>query len=109
RRADEIGLDWTVLAFALALAVVTSVVSSVAPLWQALRTAPVDVLNAGVRSSASARVRRLSQALVVAEIALAFTLIAVSAALIVHLRNLTHTAPGFVPDQVLNFSVAMPD
>jgi predicted permease len=107
-RSDEIGLDWTVLAFALALAVVTSVVSSVAPLWQAVRTAPVDVLNAGVRSSAGARIRRLSQALVVAEIALAFALIAVSAALVGHLRALTRTAPGFDPDHVLNFSVAIP-
>ena len=108
-RADEIAMDWTVLAFALAMAVLTSVVSSGAPLWQAVRTAPIDVLSAGVRVSTGARVRRLSQSLVVAEIALAFTLLAVSAALIVHLRNLSGTSPGFDADHLLTFSIAIAD
>jgi len=107
--ADEITTDWTALAFALAMAVAASLVSCVAPLWQVIRTSPVDVLNAGLRASAGARVRRLSQSLVVAEIALAFTLLAVSGALIVHLRNLARTAPGFEADHVLTFSVAIPD
>jgi putative ABC transport system permease protein len=105
---DDIATDWTALAFALAMAVVASVLSSVAPLWQVLRTSPIDVLNAGVRATAGARVRRLSQSLVVAEIALAFTLLAVSGALIVHLRNLARTEPGFEADHVLTFSIALP-
>lgn len=80
-RADEITIDWKVLAFALAMAVLTSPLSSVAPLWQAMRTTPIDVLNAGVRATAGARIRRLSLALVIAEIALAFTLPSASAPL----------------------------
>src|SRR5262249_21654583 len=83
--ADDITTDWTALAFALAMAVLASILSSVAPLWQVTRTSPVDVLNAGIRASAGARVRRLSQSLVAAEIALAFTLLAVSGVLIGHL------------------------
>ncbi len=55
--SGTIGMDWTVLAFALGMAVLASVFSSVAPLWQAMRTAPIEVLNSGVRASASARVR----------------------------------------------------
>jgi serine phosphatase RsbU (regulator of sigma subunit) len=108
-RADEIAMDWKVLAFALAMAVLTSLLSSVAPLWQAMRTTPIDVLNAGVRATAGARIRKLSQALVIAEIALAFTLLGVSAALIVHLRNLARTSPGFDPDHLLTFSVTIAD
>jgi predicted permease len=108
-RADEIAMDWTVLAFALGMAVLTSVLSSVVPLWQAMRTAPIDALTTGVRASAGARVRRLSQSLVIVEIALAFTLLAVSAALIVHLRNLASTPPGFDPDHLLTFSVSIAD
>jgi putative ABC transport system permease protein len=108
-RADEIATDWTALAFALAMAMLASALSGVAPLWQVIRTSPVDVLNAGIRASAGARVRRLSQSLVVAEIALAFTLLAVSGALLGHLRTLAGTAPGFDPDHVLTFSVAIPD
>jgi predicted permease len=108
-RADEIAMNWTVLAFALGMAVLTSVFSSVVPLWQAVRTAPIDVLSAGARASTGARVRRLSQSLVIAEIALAFTLLAVGAALIVHLQNLARTSPGFDADHLLTFSVSIAD
>ena len=102
-RADEIAVDWTVLLFALGAAFVASALSSLAPLWQAARTAPADALGDGVRASAGARSRRVSQSLVVAEIALAFALLAVSAVLIVHLRNLSRVSPGFDADDVLTF------
>src|SRR5262249_24035837 len=108
-RADQIAIDWRVLGFAIGLAALTSIVCGIAPLWQALRTTPLDVLSAGVRASASARIRRLSQVLVVAEIALAFTLLAVSVALVVHLRNLARTSTGFEPDGLVTFSVSLPD
>jgi putative ABC transport system permease protein len=107
-RADEVGVDWTVLLFALAGAVVASALSSLAPLWQAARTAPADVLSEGVRASATARSRRLSQSLVMAEIALAFGLLAVSAVLIVHLRNLSRVSFGFDADNLLKFVLSVP-
>ena len=106
---SEIAMDWTVFVFALAMGFVTSALSSLAPLWQAARTAPADVLSAGVRASAGARVRRLSQSLVVAEMALAFTLLAVGAALILHLQNLVRISPGFDAERLLTFSIALPD
>jgi putative ABC transport system permease protein len=108
-RADEIAVDWTVFVFALGAGFAANVISGLAPLWQALRTAPNDVLSDGVRVSAGARVRKLSQTLVVAEIALAFTLLAVSALLVGHVRMLAGTSPGFDPDQLLAFQVTMPD
>ncbi len=94
-RAEEISLDWTVVLFAVACALVASGLASLAPLWQSLRTAPAEVLSAGVRATASRHSRRLSQALVVAEIALAFTLLAAGAVLVTHLINLNRIAPGF--------------
>jgi putative ABC transport system permease protein len=108
-RADEIAIDWRVFFFAIGTAFAASALSSLAPLWQAVRTEPGEVLSAGVRASAGARVRRLSQSLVVAEIALAFALLAVSATLIVHLRDLSRISPGFDPDQVLTFALTIPD
>jgi predicted permease len=107
-RAEEITVDWTVLLFALGAAFLATVFSSLAPLWQAARTGPADVLGEGVRASAGRRSRRVSQSLVVAEIALAFALLAVSSALIAHLRNLSHTSPGFDADQALTFVVSVP-
>jgi len=107
-RADEIVVDWTVLLFALGAAFVASALSSLAPLCQAARTAPAEVLGDGVRASAGARSRRVSQSLVVAEIALAFALLAVSAVLVIHLRNLSRTSAGFDADHVLTFVLSVP-
>jgi putative ABC transport system permease protein len=108
-RADEIAVDWDVLVFALGTAFLTSVLCSLAPLWQAARTSPTEVLSAGVRASAGARVRRLSQSLVIGEIALAFTLLAVSAVSIAHLRALVRTSPGFDPEGLLTFHITIAD
>ena len=107
-RAEEITMDWTVLLFALGAACVASVLSSLAPLWQAARTAPADALGEGVRATGGRRTRRASQLLVVSEIALAFALLAVSAILIIHLRSLSRTSPGFDADSVLTFVLSVP-
>jgi hypothetical protein len=56
--------------------------STMAPLWQEVRTRPNEVLSDGVRASAGVRSRNLSRSLVVLEIALAFTLLSVSGLLI---------------------------
>ncbi len=104
-RADEVSVNWTVLLFALAAGCLASVLASQAPLWQALRTMPNEALNEGVRGSAGKRSRRLSQSLVVAETALAFTLLAVSALFVAQLSTLLHTWPGFDPGQLLTFQL----
>ncbi len=99
-RADQVSVDWTVLLFAVGAAAVASALSSLAPLWQAMRTAPADALGEGVRASASAKSRRISRWLVVTEMAFAFGLLTLSAMLLLNLRQLTRTATGFDPDGV---------
>src|SRR5262249_14617215 len=105
---DEIAIDWTVLGFSVAVAVATGVLAGLAPLWQAMRTTPNAVLSEGVRASAGAPARRLSKAFVVAEIALAFTLLAASAVLIVHQRNLARVSLGYEPNGLLKFRLTLP-
>ncbi len=105
---DAIGIDWKVLGFSVAVAVATGVLAGLAPLWQAVRTAPNAVLSEGVRASAAAPVRRLSKAFVVAEIALAFTLLTTSAILVVHMRNLERVSLGFDADGLVAFDLALP-
>ena len=107
-RADAIGIDWKVLGFSVAVAMTTGVLAGLAPLWQAMRTTPNAVLSEGVRASAGAPARRLSKAFVVAEIALAFTLLTTSAILVVHLRNLGRVSLGFEPDGLVAFDLALP-
>ena len=107
-RAEDIAIDWKVLGFSVAVAIVTGVLAGMAPLWQASRTAPNAVLTDGVRASAAAPARRLSQAFVIAEIALAFTLLTASVILIVHLQNLGHVSLGFDPNNLLTFELTLP-
>jgi predicted permease len=107
-RVDDIAIDWTVLGFSVAVAVATGVLAGLAPLWQAIRTAPNAVLSEGVRASAAAPAQRLSKAFVVAEIALAFTLLATSAILVVHMRNLERVSLGFDPDGLVAFNLTLP-
>ena len=107
-RAEEIRVDWTVLLFALGAAIVASLLSSLAPLWQALRTVPADVLGEGVRASAGARSRRMARSLVAAEIALAFALLTASAMLILHLRDLSRVQPGFDHENLVTFILSLP-
>ena len=107
-RVDDIAIDWTVLGFSVAVAVATGVLAGLAPLWQAIRTAPNAVLSEGVRASAAAPAQRLSKAFVVAEIALAFTLLTTSAILVVHMRNLERVSLGFDPDGLVAFNLTLP-
>ena len=104
-RSNEVSTNWSVALFALGLAVLTATLSALAPLWQALRTNPNEVLSDGVRASAGVRSRKLSQALVVAEIALAFTLLSAGALLTWQLRSLNQTWPGFDPNGIVTFQL----
>ena len=107
-RVDDIAIDWTVLGFSVAVAVATGVLAGMAPLWQAMRTAPNAVLSEGVRASAARPAQRLSMAFVVVEIALAFTLLTTSAILVVHMRNLERVSLGFDPDGLVAFNLTLP-
>ncbi len=107
-RASGVAVDWHSVFFAVLLALVCGVLLSLAPLWQAARTAPNSVLTSGVRSSASATTRRLLSGFVIGEIALSFTLLAVAALCLQHLGILFHVDPGFDPSHVTNFQTFPP-
>ncbi len=108
-RADSVALDWTGLLFAAGAGCLSSALAGMAPLWQALRTQPSDALGEGVRASTGVRTRRLSQALLVIEIALGFTLLAAGATLVGHLRNLRQAPAGFDPHNLLVFETSFVD
>src|ERR1019366_5981615 len=104
-RVDEIAMDWGVMAFAIGAAFVACALTSMAPLWQAARTLPNEVLSEGVRASAGARSGRLSRSFVVAEVALAFVLLAVGTVLAPDLSHVTRVSPGFNPNPLLTFQL----
>jgi predicted permease len=104
-RADSIRVSPEALLFACLSALACCLLFSLAPLWQAARTQRNETLSDGARTSAGARSRYLSRSLVIAEIALAFTLVSVGAVLLNGLSGLLNTSPGFNADHLLTFSV----
>ena len=102
-RADSIQTSAAGLAFAFAVAIASCLLFSMAPLWQASRTLPNETLSDGARASAGARSRGLSRSLVIAEIALCFTLLTVGVVLLTELAGLMGSRTGFEPDHLLTF------
>ena len=107
-RASEIALDGRVLAFALTLTVLTGVLFSLAPAWQAARGGLGRVLKEGGRSSSGTRGLRLRHTLLVVEVALSIVLLVGATLLLRSFARLTGVDPGFRPEQVLTFSVNLP-
>lgn len=95
-RLDEVGVDWRVLVFALALTALTTVVIGAMP---ALRAARAD-LASPLRMTRAARGAGRG-ALVVAETAIAVMLLAGAALLGRSFMQLSRWDPGFARDRVL--------
>jgi len=95
-RADEIALDGRVLAFAVAIAVVTAFACGLAPVRVFSRPNLHDAVREGGRGTSASGARlRLRGALIVAEVALALVLLVGSGLLIRSFVSLLGVDPGF--------------
>ena len=108
-RLDAVPIDGTVLAFAVALTVLTGLFVGLAPAWR-LATNPLRTLvNEAGRGTPEGPARhRLLHALVVTEIALAVLLTIGAGLLVRSYFNLTATSPGFTSARVLTFFMYVP-
>jgi|HubBroStandDraft_1064217.scaffolds.fasta_scaffold01002_6 predicted permease len=111
-RMDEIGMDFRVLAFTLAVSIITGIVFGLAPAFRASRVDVNVALKAGGRSSRGGgglNVKRdkLRGALVIAELAVSLTLLAGAGLLIRSFARLISVPPGFNPDHVISMEVAV--
>jgi predicted permease len=109
-RLGEIAIDGTVFGFAATLALVTGVAFGLAPAARAARPDLRSALGAGGRGSdggASPR-RRLSAALVVAQVALAVILVTAAGLLIKSVWRLHHVDPGFRAEHAIVAVVPLP-
>jgi len=105
-RAADITLDWHVLTFTLALAVVTGLVFGLTPLLH-LGSRLAITLREGTRTTGGSR-RALRNGLVIAEIALAVTLVAAAGLLVRSFVNLLTVDAGFNRSQLVTFGVVPP-
>lgn len=101
-RAQSIGIEWRVVLFALALAVVTGLIFGTVPALQAAQLDIRESLNEeGRGGSGGARQRRLRKGLVVAEVGLALVLLVSAGLLLRSFAKLTNVSPGFHPENLL--------
>ncbi|HZE69978.1 MAG TPA: ABC transporter permease [Pyrinomonadaceae bacterium] len=109
-RAMQVGLDWRVFGFTLALSVMTGVVFGLVPALHSSKPQLTESLKEGGRSSSEgARRNRVRNLLVVTELAIAVVLLVSAGLLIQSLWRLRQVSPGFVPQNVLTFSIAVPE
>jgi putative ABC transport system permease protein len=100
-------VDLAAAAFAVLLATLCGVILGVAPAAHAGLTRMGDALRTTMRST-GAGARRTRRALVIAEVALAVTLVVAASLLIRSVRNLASIDPGFDPHSVLSLRVSLP-
>ena len=108
-RAEGIGLDVQVLAFTAVVTILSGVIFGLAPAWRAMRPDVMDVLQEGSRGSTPGRAaRRLSDLMVVAEVALALMLLVSAGLLIRSFVRLTAIDPGYRTSGIVATHVVMP-
>ncbi|MGD0446182.1 MAG: ABC transporter permease [Edaphobacter sp.] len=106
---SRIGLNWRVVAFSLALAILTGLICAIAPTFGAMRTSVNEVLNEGGRlGSGGARHVRLRSVLVIAEIAVAMVLLNISGLLLRSFEKMSEVHLGYRPDHTLVAGYSLP-
>jgi putative ABC transport system permease protein len=107
-RLNPIGLDARVLAFSLAIALLTTLVFGLIPAWQASRTHPGTVELRERSGSASRNVARLGRSLIGAEVGLSLVLLVGAGLLLRTFWNLIEVNPGFNSQHLLAGSFRLP-
>jgi predicted permease len=108
-RVNEIGLNWPVMLFALGLALLTGFLCGLAPAFAAIRTGVNESLKEGGRTGTlGSGHARLRSALVVAEIAVALTLLTASGLLLRSFEKMRDVELGFRPDNTLAALYVLP-
>lgn len=108
-RVSEVGINGTVLGFTLGIAVIVSLGFGLVPTFAALSLNLQRVLRASGRSASPGRHhRRLRDALVVAELALAVVLVVGAGLLVRSFWTLSQVNPGFNAENVMHASLQLP-
>jgi putative ABC transport system permease protein len=98
----QLHIDWRVLGFSAALALITCVLFGLSPALRASGVAPSEALKAGSRGILSSRSRfAFRRALVAMQIALSLTLVLGALLFVRTFRNLLTVDPGFQAEPII--------
>ncbi len=108
-RTNEIQMDMTVLAFTGLISIVAGMIFGFVPALRTMRPNLAEVLQGSVRGASVGRgVRKLSDAMVAAEVALAVILLVGAGLMVGSLLHLIDTDPGFRKSNVVSTVVSLP-
>ncbi len=106
-RADEIHVDWMVLVFTALLAVIIAFLLSFAPRVGAEHSLGAGLAAGSLKTSGSARRKRLQQALVITQVAVSVVLLSGAGLLVRSMQRLAAVDPGLNPKNVLTMEVPL--
>jgi predicted permease len=108
-RLAEVGVDRTVLLFALLISIFTGIIFGLAPAFQAMSADMTAAIREGAQGSGySAKTFRLRSLLIVSELALAVVLMVGAGLLLRTFWGLLQENPGFNPSRVVTASFYLP-
>jgi predicted permease len=107
--ARVIDIDWRVLAFSLAITMVTGAIFGLAPSWATAKAGLSESLKeGGLSTTAEAGRRRLRNALVICEMALALILLTGAGLLVRTFVELANVDLGIDPNNVITMGIRLP-
>ena len=108
-RLSALSLDWTLLAFSIAVSTISAMAFGAVPALRAARTAPAAALRSESRASTGALgAIRLREWLVVAQMAMAFVLAVGAALLLTSFARIRAVNLGVTSANVLTFELHLP-
>jgi len=105
----EVGLNWTVMAFGIAVAAASGVFFGLVPALTASAANLRESLAQDGRAGIGRGAQRLRNSLVVAEVALALVLLSGAGLMLRSLVNVMDVSTGLQPDHVLSMHLRLPD
>ena len=106
---SNIGLDWSVIAFAFVLAIFTGIICGLLPAFAAIRTSVNDVLKEGGRTGTFGSGHAgLRSGLVVAEIAIAIVLVVTAGLLLRSFEKIRDADLGYRADHLIAAGYGLP-
>ncbi len=106
-RAEEIGLDFRVLAFTMAISLLAGVLFGLVPAWKTSQADPQSALKDGGRGASKTH-NRAQNTFVVVEMAVALVLLIGAGLMVRSLMRLADVDPGFDAHNVLTFGLSLP-
>ena len=106
-RLEQVTIDLPLLAFSLGIVAVTTVLFGLIPALVSSGAPAAEALKDGTRTSTGVRGRRISRALVVAEVALACAVLVASALLVRSVVRMMQAPTGVAADNVVTTTIQL--